>query len=322
MADIIAGEQQIGGPIRLEERIPVLFTRVVGLVLVGVDQVGRRGLVERADRLEKGVRHQDIIGVQQADELARGQGERGIAVGGDPPVLGQMDDLDPRVPLGQPVQDGAHVRGRGAAIGHAELPPGVGLRHDRVHHQVQVFLRGVIGRDHQADEGLVGKVPPLDPHPGQVRLGWGSPGQPGRVIRIEIPPIGPGMGLQPEGTVQLHRAAVAAPDANDQGVISLDEPLEIDLADEAGVVGVRVFGMCRLDVEACRAVRDPLPGNAVDQDADILDAGLRQGPAPDPQVSGTDGRRIWPGHVAGRQDGARVRGGRRRSRRHRGRGVG
>ena len=75
--------------------------------------------------------------------------------------------------------------------------------------------------------------------------------------------------------------------------------------------------MRRLDVEAHGAVRDPLPGKAVDEDPDILDAGLRQGPAPDPQMSGTDAHRIRPGHVASRQDGAGLRGGWGRRRRDR-----
>ena len=228
-----------------------------------------------------------------------------------------MDDLDACV-RARPAGPGRAARaGPWSVIGQAEFPLVVGLGHDRVHHQAQVFLRRVVDRDHQADDGLVREVHPLDPHPGQVRLGRGPPGQPVRVFRIEIPSIGPGMGVESERADQLHLAAVAAPDANDQGVLSLRQPLEVDLPDEAGVVGIRELGMRRLDVEAHGAVRDPLAGKAVDEDPDVLDAGLRQGPAPDPQMSGTDAHRIRPGHVANRQDGAGLRGGWGRRRRDR-----
>ena len=86
MAHIVRGEQQIGGPIGLEERVPALLPRVIDLVLVGVDQVGRRGVVERADHLEECRRRQDIIMVEEPDELPRGQRQGGIGGPGNPLV--------------------------------------------------------------------------------------------------------------------------------------------------------------------------------------------------------------------------------------------
>ena len=65
----------------------------------------------------------------------------------------------------------------------------------------------------------------------------------------------------------------------------------------------------------------PSRGRPSTKTLDILDAGLRQGPAPDPQMSGTDAHRIRPGHVASRQDGAGLRGGWGRRRRDRPRGA-
>ena len=100
---------------------------------------------------------------------------------GNPLVPRQMDDLDPRFAAGQPIQERAHVRGSGAAVGQAEFPLVVGLGHDRVHHQAQVFLRRVIDRDHQADDGPVVEVLPRRSAsgPGPTRTGSGGPARPG-----------------------------------------------------------------------------------------------------------------------------------------------
>jgi hypothetical protein len=92
-ADVVAGEQQIGGPIRLEGRSGAAAAGG-DAVLVAVPDVGAVGPADRLCHLEQRVRRQDIAIVQHGRELAvrRAQSPVQPIDGGGPGAGGNHPD--------------------------------------------------------------------------------------------------------------------------------------------------------------------------------------------------------------------------------------
>ena len=124
-----------------------------------------RGRVDRGRDLVQGERGERVVVVQEGDELAGREGQRGIRVAGDAAVLGQVLYLNPLIFCPEPVEYRPHVRGS-AGIGETEFPVRVGLGQDRFDHPGQVHLRRVVNGNHDADRRRAAEH--LRPLPRQV----------------------------------------------------------------------------------------------------------------------------------------------------------
>ena len=93
MADVVLAQQQVGRPVRLPAGLGEAARRGE-LVLVAVEQVEGGVGVEPADHLGQGMGLQDVVVVQEADVVARGQAEGGVGGGRDARALLQPGQLD------------------------------------------------------------------------------------------------------------------------------------------------------------------------------------------------------------------------------------
>src|SRR5262249_16059851 len=71
MANVIAGKEKIGRPIRLKQRR--LETVVAQLVFIGVNQIDVRMRLQEFHNLEKSVRLDDVIMIEKRDPLTAGE---------------------------------------------------------------------------------------------------------------------------------------------------------------------------------------------------------------------------------------------------------
>ena len=101
----------------------------VDLVLVGVDRVCVRLLVQESDALEERVGVEFVVVVEERDELAFGCLERAVARGRDAAVGVAEADVDRRV-VGERAQVLERALVRRTVVGETELPVGIGLTAD------------------------------------------------------------------------------------------------------------------------------------------------------------------------------------------------
>ena len=146
MADVHDPAEELGRPIRLEERLAVPSAQV-DLVLVCVDHIGVGPAVQQVDAREQGVGVELVVMVEERDELPGGRLERPVRRSGDALVRLAEGDLDPGVAVERPkVLEGGAARR--SVVGQAELPVGVPLGPHRVDAAAQPRgIRVVDGRD-------------------------------------------------------------------------------------------------------------------------------------------------------------------------------
>ena len=98
VARVHAGQEVLGRPVGLEVRLAAR-ARQVQLVFVRVDDVGVGMCVEVPDDLEQRVRRQLVVVIEQRDELAVRQLQRGVRGGRDAAVRRGVANADPRIGL-------------------------------------------------------------------------------------------------------------------------------------------------------------------------------------------------------------------------------
>ena len=108
--------------------------RAIGadLILIEVDHIGIRARVERLGQLEKRIRGQQIVVVEDQHKLASGEGQGGVRVRADPAIVAQQAQADARVSGGGLFKHSPHAGAGRATIGQAELPVRVALRLHRL----------------------------------------------------------------------------------------------------------------------------------------------------------------------------------------------
>ncbi len=109
MRGVHSRQERVGRPVRLEERLrpPSL---IIDLVLVGVDHVGVRVLVEQQRVLEERVRCEHVVVIQQRYELAGRRSKCAVRRRGDVSVGLAKHQPHPVVALGVLFEHAPHVR--------------------------------------------------------------------------------------------------------------------------------------------------------------------------------------------------------------------
>ena len=126
VARVHLAAQPVDRPVGLEERIE-LATPFVDLVLVGVDVVDVRVLVDGRRDLGQGAWVEEVVVVEEGDELALGHGQAVVGRGHDPAVLGPVRHAHAAVGVGRFVEDGSDLRRTRRVVDEAQLPVGEGL---------------------------------------------------------------------------------------------------------------------------------------------------------------------------------------------------
>ena len=146
MAHVHHAAEELGRPIRLEKGLAEP-SAAVDLVLVGVDDVRLRLLVQETDAFEQRVRVELVVVIEEGDELTVGRGERLIGRGADSLVRLTEEDVD-RPVAGEAAQVFECRLVRRAVVGEAELPVRIGLTPDGLDRAREPLRVGVVdGRD-------------------------------------------------------------------------------------------------------------------------------------------------------------------------------
>ena len=149
MVDVVLGEQ----PVRREVGFECRQTRLaVGeqLVLVGVDHVRIGVVTDVRGHREQRMRAQHIIVIEEPDEIACGQLDRGVRCGGDTtlPVAKTTRTRG----SSRRFEHGTNVRLRRCVIRDAQLQVRIRLGEHRVDRSFQPGSLGVVHRHHDADD--------------------------------------------------------------------------------------------------------------------------------------------------------------------------
>ncbi len=155
VAHVHGREKMLGRPVRLEAGIAAFAARIE-LVFVRVDHVGVAILVQPQRDFRQGVRRQLVVVIEQGDELAGGQRQRRVRRGGDAAILGGERQPETRIVLVLAQRPDRLGRGR-RVVAHADLPVGVDLAGDGPERGSKPGRIGVVGRNDDADERLVGQ---------------------------------------------------------------------------------------------------------------------------------------------------------------------
>ena len=159
MADVHRAECVHRRPVRLVkggEPTPA----AVELVLVGIEEVGRRVRLDRGgDHLQR-VGRKHVVVVEEGDVLATGHRHGAVRRRRDPGVaLGEVDP-DPIVLGSCLLEHPLHVRRARPVVRHAQLPAVEALRPDRVDRLAKVRLPRVERGHHNRDQRRVGQGHP------------------------------------------------------------------------------------------------------------------------------------------------------------------
>ena len=150
MTDVVVVPQQVKVEIGLEERIEVPPVLPL-LVLVAVQQV-RIGMLEHGECVfveEVGL--YQVVVIEEAHEIARCGSDAGVRVRRYPSVLLKSHDLDPFVGAARRSNRSGKLLVFRAGVDQDQLPPGVRLRPNRLHHLVEEPARGLVQGNHDAE---------------------------------------------------------------------------------------------------------------------------------------------------------------------------
>ena len=137
---------------RFEERQDPLPVRCEP-VLVAVQDVCARILVDCLDDREQRLRREDVVVIHESDEVPTRKPESGVRVRADASVLRKMTDIHARVARCELIEQ-ADARGIGARVRHAELELAVSLSEHGLGHFPKHEKRRVEHRDDDGDERL------------------------------------------------------------------------------------------------------------------------------------------------------------------------
>lgn len=163
VADVIHGAEQVRVEVGLEVRLEVVDVLEVDLILVGIEDLGVRVGVDRADALIEGLRLELVVMVGEDDEVTGRHADRGVGILRDAEVLREGRIAEAAVCVGvlcehllrctalRRVVLDFRVRGR---VYEADLELRVGLLPDRVEHAAEELLRGRVNRDHDGEGRL------------------------------------------------------------------------------------------------------------------------------------------------------------------------
>ena len=129
----------------------MLFPVSVHLVLIRVEHVDRRLLLQRLRRLKECVRRQQIVMIQQAHKIAGRHSERLVCISGDALIFRKLLHTDAGVFLRILRKHAPHHVIFRAGIHNAKLPVIVGLALHRFYHLPQKRLRRLICRNRNAE---------------------------------------------------------------------------------------------------------------------------------------------------------------------------
>ncbi len=160
---VVFREQQLGRPVRFEERV-VALARRVDLVFVRIQEAGAGMVVDRIDGAEEGVRRQFVVLVEQRHVLAAAERQGGVRCGGDSTRCSQLGHAHARV-----VRRGLSQHRRGflrarAVVRQAQFPVRVALGVDGCDGALQVGRRRPVDRDQDAHERALRERPKLELH--------------------------------------------------------------------------------------------------------------------------------------------------------------
>ncbi len=168
VAGVHSREERVGRPVGFEVRLAV-ESRLVDLVLIGVEHVDVGIAVDRQRDFKERVGRKRIVVIEKTHELACRQSQCRVARRGDVAVLGAIDHLDARVQCGVLLEYFADVPLFGGVVGDAQLPIGIGLREHRLDRLAQKPFGSLVRRhdhaDHHAPRQRLGHLA----HPHRVR---------------------------------------------------------------------------------------------------------------------------------------------------------
>ena len=145
VAGVVLAAEPLGRPGRLLEEVEET-TRVVDLVLVGVEVVDLGHRLDGGGHVLQGALDDQVVVVDQGDELAARNADAVVGGLDDVTVLAPLDDPDPRVARGRAPQQLSHPGIGRQVVDQDQLPVGEGLGADRVDHRLEHVERRVVDR--------------------------------------------------------------------------------------------------------------------------------------------------------------------------------
>ena len=158
MGNIISGIHHVHGPPRLIQRIKSPYAVFIDHILVRIKEIQLRLLLKTPNHLEKCIFRQKIIMIQHGSVFSLYHRETLIGIGRDSSILRQILYMDPVILLLPRCKGGRKSLILRTCIGNAQLPVPVALRRNRCDHLIQQTHRRMIYRNHNTDEGTIGKL--------------------------------------------------------------------------------------------------------------------------------------------------------------------
>ena len=154
MGQVVDGEEDLGAPLRLEQRVLPERGILVDAVLVGVEEVGIRLGRDRLGHALQCERSELVVVIQQGHERAAGHGQHRVGVGRDAAVAFQKLHAEPAVAGGPFLEQPPVVEIVGSSAGEARLPVGEALGGQRLERAGEKPGLHAVHRDQDADERL------------------------------------------------------------------------------------------------------------------------------------------------------------------------
>ena len=147
------GPEEVRGPVGLEERVVAEGPVLRQLVLIGIEEVRVRMLMEVGRKLPKGVRTHDVVAVGKYNEVSACGIDAVVCRPGNPPVFFPVNDPDMLFPLiGR--EHFLHLRIRRMVVDENQFKVPVGLPQAGVDAGPKLVLRAVIDRNHDGEADI------------------------------------------------------------------------------------------------------------------------------------------------------------------------
>ena len=157
VTDVVYCTQKVDIEVRFEMRLEEFMTIHGHLIFVGIQNLDLRILIQCFHTLEQGVRCHLIIMICKYDKISGCRFHSRIGILCDLKCLFITDHTDSLIAF---FQSGEIIGKRGVcptSVGKTKLPVSVSLSLNRVHQLLEIFLRSLIKRDHNAELWIPGK---------------------------------------------------------------------------------------------------------------------------------------------------------------------